>query len=87
MIGQRLVQAEADEPTDRQVDLSSAKQTSIMDDSQKEACQHQAHRIFGVDPRPSRTGRVAFRHGFAQPGKIQDAIDADEDVVVWKEVA
>lgn len=87
MIGQRLVQAEADEPTDRKIDLSFAKQTPIMDDSQKEACQHQAHRNFGVDPRPSRTGRVAFRDGFAQPGKIQDAIDADEDVVVWKEVA
>jgi hypothetical protein len=58
-----------------------------MDDSQKEARQHQSHRNFGIDPWPSRTGRVAVRDGFAQPRKIQNAVDADEDVVVWKEVS
>ena len=60
MVRQRLVQAVADEPADRQVDPGFAHQVTIMNDPEQQPGEHQAHRDLGVDPGTAVVGAIAI---------------------------
>jgi hypothetical protein len=60
VIRQRLVQAVADGPADRQVHLGFTQQVTIMDDPEQQPGEHQPHRDLGVDPRAAVVGAITI---------------------------
>ena len=72
MVGQRLVQAVADEPADREVDLGLAHQPPVVDDAEQEAREHQPHGHLGIDARPSGRGVVELGHLLVQPAESRE---------------
>ncbi len=57
-----------------------------MDDAEQEAREHQTDRGFGIDARSANTRCVEIGHLRAQPAKIENPVDASEDMIVGDEV-
>ena len=62
MIGQTLMQPVADEPPDRDVDLSFPHQPTVVHDAKQKAGEHQTHRHLRIDTRTAIVPAVAIRH-------------------------
>ena len=86
MIRQPAIEPEAREPADRQVYLRFPQEASVVDDSEQEACEHQADRGLRIDPRSTDAWCVEIGHLPAQPAKVENPVDAGEDVIVGDEV-
>jgi len=57
-----------------------------MDDAEQEARKHQADRGFRIDPGSTNAWCVEIGHLRAKPAKVENPVDADEDVIVGDEV-
>jgi hypothetical protein len=57
-----------------------------VDDAQQQPGQHQADRDLGVDARPPRRGVIKLADLIAQPAKIENPIDPDQDVLVRQQL-
>ena len=57
-----------------------------MDDAEQEAREHQADRGFRIDARSANTWRVEIGDLRAKPAKVDNPVDAGEDVIVGDEV-
>ena len=86
MVRQLLVQAVTGKPADREVDLRLAQQLAVLRDPVEQAGQHQPHGGFGVNPGPALPRVVAVADFVSQPGQVQYAIHALQNVVVGDEV-
>lgn len=73
MIGQRLVQAVADEPADRDIHQRLPHQPAVVHDPEQKAGK-KAHRHLGINARPTVIGTVEVRYLLAQPIQIENAI-------------
>ncbi len=87
MVRQPVVQTEAREPADREVDLRFAHQTSVVNDAEKEPREHQADRGFRINPRSTDPGCVRPDNLLTQPTQVENMINAGEDVLVGNEIA
>ena len=76
------MQAVADEPTDRDVDLSFAQQPPIVDDAQQKTGQHQSDGHLRVDVRPAIVVAIELSNLLSEPGKVQHPVYLAQDVVV-----
>jgi hypothetical protein len=86
MVGQRLVQAVDAEPADGEVDLGLAHQPPVVDEAKQEAREHQPQHDLGIDARPPGPSIVQFSDLLMQPAEIKNAVNPDQDVVVWQQV-
>lgn len=67
---------------------STSKQPAVVDDAEQETGQHQPQRRLRIDDGSSRAVRaVAVPHRGPQPGQVEDAIDASEDMAVGHRIA
>jgi hypothetical protein len=57
-----------------------------MDDSEQQTGQHQAHCNFRIDPRPAITNAIAIGDFLPQPGKIENAVDPHQHIIVGDEL-
>jgi hypothetical protein len=86
MIRQRLVQAVAAEPADREVDLSLTHQPPVVDEAEQESGEHQPNSNLGIDARPSGRGIIQVGDILVQPAEIENPVDPDQNVVVRQQV-
>lgn len=87
MIREPLVQTEACEPADRQIDLRLAHQAPVMDDPEKKTRQHQPHGGFGIDAGAADAGRIEIRDIVLQPAEIEHAIHPCQNMLVRNKIA
>ncbi len=57
-----------------------------MDEAEQEAREHQADRGFRIDPGSTNAWRVEIGNLPAKPAKVDNPVDAGEDVIVGDEV-
>ena len=87
MIGKRFVQAVADEPTDRQVDLCLAQQSSVVRDPEQKAGQHEPNRHFRINSWAPVACAIESANFIMQPRKIENSVNANQDVIVRNELS
>ena len=82
MIGQPLVNAITDEPTNSDVDLG--RRISLR--TAKQACEHQADSDLGIEARPTVIEAIQVGDLIPQPRKIKNTIDAHQHMVIRNEL-
>ncbi len=87
VIGQGLVQPIACKPANGQVDLRFPHEPAVVDDAQQEARQHQPDRDLWIDTRSPIVRAVQLPDLATQPAQIENLIDADQDVILGKQLA
>jgi hypothetical protein len=87
MIGQLLVNAITDEPTNSDVDVGLAHQLAVMHDTAKQACEHEADCDLGIDAGPTIVKAIQVGNFIPQPRKVENTIDAYEHMVIRNELS
>ena len=81
MVRQSFVQAIANEPADRDVDLRFSHQLAVVDNSEQQVCEHQANRDLRIDPGPAVVRAIAVRDFLTQPAEVENTVHARQDVI------
>jgi len=87
MIRHHLVEPISSEPADGDVYLSLSHQTPVMNDPQQKSRQHEAQRRLRIDAGPAVICAVEIGDLVAEPGQVENPIDADKNVVVRDQLA
>src|SRR5690554_5949545 len=87
MVGQRLMKAIANKPTDRDVDLRLPHEPAIVHDTEQETRKHQANGYFRIDTRTAIVGTVEVSDLRAQPGQVQHAVDPRENMIIGNQLS
>ncbi len=87
MIGQSLMQPVTNKPADRDIDRRLTHQSPVMDNAEQETCQHQANCNLGINARSAVVGAVEISNIVAKPGKVENSIDPNQDMLVRNKLA
>ncbi len=58
-----------------------------VDDAEQETCQHQANCNLGINARSAVVGAVEISDIVAKPGKVENSIDPNQDMLVGNKLA
>ena len=87
MIGQFLVNAIPDEPTNGDVDVGFAHELAVMHDTAKQASEHQADGNLGINAGPTIVEAIQVGDLISQPRKVENTINAHEHMVIGNELS
>ena len=80
------MQPVADKPADGDIDGRLAHQLAVVDDADQQPGKHQSHGDLGIDPRSPLFMAIALDDLRPQPSQVENAIDADQHMIVRNEL-
>ncbi|WEF23883.1 hypothetical protein [Paracoccus sp. S3-43] len=87
MVRQRLVKPVSDKPANREIDLRLSHQPPVMHDAVQETRKHQPDGHVRIDPKAAIVRAIQFGHLGAQPPKVENRSDPDENMIFGQKSA